>query len=354
MKLATAARTAPPMFLALLLLVSLAAAVHPAAAYSPKQGDGFSYSESIKVSNGEGSYTGYTDQTTVTGTEQVVSAGGSSVLSHYSYNYYFSNNQGNTTSSSKSGGFTWSDSSYTYVNGTDNQVGYSQPIYVWFAMNPSTPQGGTFYALNTQLDVISKNYTFPLQANGTRYVRTIETEGTGQYQRNDDYGLFAAKYTWYAYFDPTTGFVVGYNYTEADTGTYQGQPGSFDYTDTLSVTSTSYPLTAAPAPPVPSSNLLAQYLPVIIALVTALLLVVLLAVVLRRRRRQKPLPAHSPPPTPPSVPPPPASWESKVDLGSKPAEQVVIREVAKTNCRFCGTLIPTTVDHCPYCGAPRQ
>jgi rubrerythrin len=55
--------------------------------------------------------------------------------------------------------------------------------------------------------------------------------------------------------------------------------------------------------------------------------------------------------------PPAQSWEpseSRVDLGSRPPEQVVIREVAKVNCKYCGTLIPTTVDKCPYCGGPRE
>lgn len=354
MKPASRSSSLAPLFLALLLLASVAAAAETAGAYSPHQGDGFSYSESIKVNNGQGSYTGYTDQSTITGTEQVKSVSGASVLSHYSYDFSYSNSQGNTSSGAKSGDFTWSDSTYTYVNGTDNQVGYSQPIYVWFAMNPSLSQGATFYSLNTQFTVVSKNYTFSLQANGTRYVRTVEARGDGQYQRDDSYGLFTAKYTWYEYFDPSTGFIVGYNYTEQDTGSYQGQPGSFTYTDMVYVTSTSYPLTTAPAPPPPASSQLTQYLPAILLVVLLLLILGLLALVTRGRKRRRPLPEHSPPPVPPPAPAPSAPWGSTVDLGSKPTEQVVIREVAKTPCLYCGTLISTTVDRCPYCGAPRQ
>jgi hypothetical protein len=334
------------------LLFAFIASVHPVSAYAPRQGDYFSYSETTTVNNGQGSYTGYTDQASTNGKEEVKSVNGSIVLSHYSYTYSFSNNQGNSTSGSDSGDFTWSTSTYTYVNGTDNQAGYSRPIYVWFAMNPSTPAGGRFWVLNTHFTVQSRNYSLQLPTEG-RYVQTIEAEGQGQYQRNDDYGVFTATYTWYEYFDPTTGYIVGYNYNEQDSGSYQGQAGSFTYADTLYATSSSYPLITVSAMAT-TSTATGVVLPILylVILVPAVLIVLVVAVVpmALRRREKRPLPEHSPlPATPPSAP-----WESKVDLGSKPAEQVVIREVAKVNCRYCGTLIPTTADKCPYCGAPRE
>jgi hypothetical protein len=338
----------------LVLLLAASASIHSVSAHTPQQGDNFRYSETSKVNNGQGSYTGYTDQTLTTGMEAIKSVSGSTVSSNYSYSYTSSNNQGNTTSGVKSGDFTWSTGTYTYANGTDNQVGYSPPIYVWFAMDPSLPVGGTFWALNTQLTVLSSNYSFALPTEGNRYVQTIEAAGTGQYQRNDAYGVFTATFTWHEYFDPTTGYIVGYNYTEQDTGAYQGQAGSFTYTDALYVTSTSYPLTIASAPPATSGlSSFAPYLEILIPLIVVLLLAVIVALAVRGRRRSRPLPEHSPPP-PPSPSTSQAPWASAVDLGSKPAEQVVIREVAKVNCKYCGTLIPTTVDHCPYCGGPRE
>jgi len=349
-----------PLLLSLLILSSFAVSAHPVSAHTPQQGDAFRYSETTIVNNGQGSYSGYSDRTLASGMEEIQSVSGGDAFTHYSYAYNFSNNQGNSSSGSKSGDFTWSTSTYTYVNGTDNQIGYSEPIYVWFAMDSSQPVGGTFWALNTHLAILSRNYSLQLPTEG-RYVQTIETKGTGQYQRNDGYGVFTATYTWYEYFDPATGYIIGYNYTEQDTGTYQGQAGGFTYTDALYVTSTSYALTTASAPTstaTGSSALsFAPYLEVLIPVVVVALVVGVVALAVRGKRRRSPLPEHptSPPPSPPSAPPPPPGpWGSNVDLGSKPTEQVVIKEVAKVNCKYCGTLIPTTVDRCPYCGGPRE
>jgi len=345
------------LLLSILILSSIAAGIHPALAYAPKQGDTFAYSETATVNNGQGSYSGYSDKTLTTGTEKIQSVIGNSVLADYSYGYNFSSNQGNSSSGSKSGDFTWSASTFTYVNGTDNQVGYSEPIYVWFAMDPSLPVGGTFWALNTHLAILSRNFSLELPTEG-RYVQTIEAEGNGQYQRNDAYGDFTATYTWYEYFDPSTGYIVGYNYTEQDSGSYLGQAGSFTYNDVLYVTATSYPLTAVSvlANTTTAASVASLSTPDlgVLVLVAAVVLVggaVALAV---RGRRRHPLPEH-----PTSTPPPPAvapspSEGALVDLGSRPTEQVVVREVAKVNCRYCGTLIPTTVDRCPYCGGPRE
>ena len=334
------------------LLFVLAFSVHPVSAYSPQQGERFAYSETVIVNNGQGSYEGYTEQTLTTGMEQINSVTVNQVGASYSYSYQFSNNQGNTTSGSKSGSYTWSSSSRAYVNGTDNQVGYSQPVYVWFFVDTALPVGARFFVLNTQFTVVSKNFSFQLPTEG-RYVQTVKAEGTGQYQRNDVYGIFSASYTWDEYFDPVTGYIIGYVYVEQDNGEYHGVSGSFTYTDDVSVTSTSYPLVTASAPPFDVAAFLGQNL-VLIAGVAIPLIAIVIAVMAVRfsRRRRGSLPRH--PPTPYTPPPPPAAWRSTVDMGSKPAEQVVIREVAKTTCKYCGTQIATTVDRCPYCGGPQR
>jgi hypothetical protein len=342
---------------AFLIAISFAGNVHPVLAYAPQAGDSFNYSETIIVNNGQGSYTGYTDQTQVTGMGRMNSVSGTDVLASYSFSSQFSSNQGQSFTNSSSGNYVWSSSNYTYVNGTDNQVGYSKPIYVWFAMSTSLPVGATFYVLNTQFTVMSKNVSLQLPTEGNKWVQTIQAQGTGQHQRVDSYGTFTASYTWTEYFDPTTGYIVGYTYVEQDNGQYQGQAGSFTYTDTLDVTSTSYSLALAN----PGSTNTGPGLelfgldPYLVSLVL-LFVVIIIAVAVyaaTRRKRKDTLPPHpygaSPPPSPPSTP-----WESKIDLGSNPPPQVVIRDVAKVNCRYCGTLIPTTVDHCPYCGGPRQ
>jgi len=341
----------------LAFLVAIAASAHSVSAFTPQKGDRFGYSETITVNNGQGSYTGYTDQTRITGMEQMNAVSGSDVSASYSYSAQFSNNQGSSTSSSSSGDYMWSSSTFTYLNGTDNQVGYSKPTYVWFFMNSSLPVGGTFYALNTQFAVLSKDYSLQLPTEGNRSVQTIQARGTGQYQRNDAYGVFTASYTWYEYFDPSTGYIVGYSYVEQDNGQYQGRAGSFTYTDTLYVTSTSYNLAQAGASSVSitSTTIMESALDLGYLAPLAIMLVVVVVVAYAAiRRRKSSLPKHPYTPQTPTPAPPPTPWESKVDLGSKPPEEVVIRDVAKVNCKFCGTLIPTTVDRCPYCGGPRQ
>ncbi len=347
------------ILLASLVALAFAANVHEAWAYTPQKGDHFAYAETTTVGNGQGSYAGYTDKTQTTGMEQVNSVDGTNVSAYYSYSYEFINNQGNSSSGSSSGTFEWSSGTYTYVNGTDDQLGYSKPTYVWFAMNPSLSVGETFYVLNTQFTVLSKNYSLRLPTQGNQYVQTIQAVGAGQYQRNDSYGVFAASYNWTEFFDPSTGYIVGYVYAEQDNGKYQGQVGGFTYDDALYVTSTSYDLSPASAPTTSASTTtttgsesttFASYL---IVLPIVLLAVAIVVYAATRRRRRESLPEH---PYPPAGPPPSPSgpWESRIDLGSKPPEQVVIRDVAKVNCRYCGTLIPTTAERCPYCGGPRQ
>ena len=349
------------ILLSFLLTIPIVANVYSVSICAPQKGDSFNYSETISVNNGQGSYTGYTDQTQISGMEQMNSVIGSNVSASYSYTSQFSNNQGSSTSNSHIGQYTWSSSSFTYINGTDDEVGYSKPTYVWFAIDPSLPVGGTLYILNTQFAIMSKNYSLQLPTEGNKYVQTIQGKGTGERQRNDEYGVFTASYTWYEYFDPSTGYIIGYNYVEQDNGQYQGQAGSFTYTDDLYVTSTSYALAPATAPASENgtttgamTNISVDLAGLTPYLVVAVLFITVLAIYAATRQRHKDdsLPQHSPyvpPPTPSSTP-----WESRIDLGSKPSGQVVIRDVAKVNCRYCGTLIPTTGNTCPYCGGPRR
>jgi len=358
--LKASSRAVVVIVLAFMLTLAIVANVHSVSKSAPQKGDFLDYSESITVNDGQGVYTGYTDQTEISGTESMTAVRGSSVSTYYSVTSQFSNNQGSSTANSFSGYFTWSSDNFTYMIGTDNQQGYSKPTYVWFAIDPSVAVGSTFYVLNTQFTVSSKNYSLQLPTESNKYVQTIEGKATGEHQRNDDYGVFTATYNWYEYFDPSTGYIVGYNYLEQDNGGYQGQSGSFTYTDNLYVTSTSYPLALAAAPPNLSSTTTGTTLDISAGLAdlspyigVAALFIVALAVYAATRRRGKDdtLPQHSPymPPTSSS-----STWKSEINLGSKPPEQIVIRDVVKVNCRFCGTLIPSTDETCPYCGGPRR
>jgi hypothetical protein len=348
------------LILSLLLASLFITNAHSVTTYAPQPNDFFNYSETITVNNGQGSYSGYTDQTKITGMERMNSVSGSAVSTHYSWSSSFSNSLGSSSTNSSSGDYTWSSSSFTYINGTDSQYGYSKPIYVWFAMNPSLPVGGTFEVLNTPFTVLSKSYSFQVPG-GTRYILTIQTQGTGSFARNDVYGRFTASYTWTEYFDPTTGYIVGYNYVEQDTGCWTDpsnpsagcQSASFTWTDNLGVTSTSYTLTPGTAPNLGLLGFGPDF-DYAVAAVVALLILGLAFYARRRARRMDTIPEHPPTPGIPPGAPSTAPWESKIDLGSKPPEQVVLRDVAMRNCKFCGILIPTTAEKCPYCGGPNQ
>src|SRR5260370_41664784 len=142
------------------------------------------------------------------------------VASHYGFTWSFRAYQGTTKNGGSSGNFTWSSSApFFYVHGTDNQTGYAGPIAVWFYIDNSTRNGSSFSLLDTPMTVQSTSYGFFVPAEN-RYVNTIFAKGSSSYTRNDDYtqhnGPYFATFTWSAYFDPSTGYIVGYVWDEHD------------------------------------------------------------------------------------------------------------------------------------------
>ncbi|MGA3288691.1 MAG: hypothetical protein ABSD42_00425 [Candidatus Bathyarchaeia archaeon] len=272
------------------------------------------------------------------------------VSANYSYSWTWNNSTGTTESGSSSGDFTFSSVNFLYVNGTDNQTGYVNPT-VWFCMDNSIPKGGSFYLLNTEMTVISKNNSYYLPSQN-RNVNTIFAQGTSNYQRNDQYGQFAATYTWKAYFDPSTGYIIGYSYVEHDTNS---SGSGFTYTDNLYVNSASYPLTTAAASNSSGGNSSPpQYFSYIIGIILVLVVIAILIYALSRRSRRT-LPKHSQRQPYQQDSPPPGPPPENIDLTPKqpPVQQIVIKEVVKVKCRYCGALIDSTAQTCPICGAPR-
>jgi hypothetical protein len=163
---------------------------------------------------------------------------------NYGYTYDWSNSSGSTLTGTRGGPYTFSDTTFLYLNGTDNETSFGGVKYVnpavWFAMNNSLPDGANFTLLNTPIKIMSSNYPLYL-APENKSVLTIFAQGGGTYQRNDVYGQFSAAYTWSAWYDPSTGYIVGYNYVEHDTNP---SGDGFDYTDKLYVASSSYSLPA--------------------------------------------------------------------------------------------------------------
>jgi hypothetical protein len=131
------------------------------------------------------------------------------------------------------------------------------------------------------------------------------------------------------------------------------------------VTLTSYQLTAAspnntgretPTPAASTSVTTPIITPNVayIAGATLLIVVIIIIIVLIyafSRRSRNTIPQHPYQQQPPPPGPPPEN----IDLTPKqpPVQQIVIKEVVKVKCRYCGALIDSTAEICPICGAPR-
>ena len=273
-----------------MVLVLLSLAVFPSLAIAdhvPQQGDYFNYYEIENLGNGTGDYAGYSEHTVVNGTEIMNGVSTNGIVSaHYGYFWAWNNNTVTKETGSSSGNFTFSSTTFLYINGTDNQTGYVNPT-VWFCIDNSIPQGGTLNLLNTGMTVISRNDSYYLPSQN-RNVNTICVRGSSEYQRNDQYGIFTATYVWNAYFDPSTGYIIGYSYVEHDTNP---SGSGFTYTDYLNVNSTSYPLTTASiSNPGGEQSGPVQNVGYIVGIVLLVLIVAILIYAFSRKR--KTLPKH--------------------------------------------------------------
>jgi len=337
-------------FLVVISLLSLC--LFPALAVAgsvPQVGDSFSYYEVQDLGSGTGNYSGYSEQTTVNGNESINGVGvGGIVSANYMDSWIWNDNLGSSDSGSSSGNFTFSSITLLYVNGTDDQNGYVNPT-VWFLMNSSIPNSGTFYILNTEMTVLSTNYSYYLPSQD-RYVKAIFAEGSSSYQRNDQYGVFTATYTWDEYFDPSTGYIIGYDYEEHD---IDPSGNGFTYTDSLYVTATSYPLITG-APSNPGGVDLGPLMDAVFIAGMIFVIVFIIILIYALTRRKKAIPRH---------PSQQVQWRDRgtvlppqnIDLtpDQPPVQQIVIKETVKVKCKYCGTLIDSTAQVCPRCGAPR-
>jgi len=323
-------------------LIIVPASIVPAGAqvrYTPHAGDYFNYTDTIDLNNAVGPvYQGYTEHHVYTGGERMNTVyGNGTIAAYYSYRHTWTNSSGPQKPDSMAGNFSYSSISFLYTEGTDNQTGYEHSP-VWFYIDNSVQNGGAFSLLGTPMTVQSTSSSYS-HSSPTGYVSAIFAEGKSSYYRNDVYGRFNAAYTWDVYFDPSTGYIIGYSLVEQDTSS---TGDGFTWTDILSVTTTSYALTSASPP---STGLPILLIAFAVFLVGLLVVLIVAVVAIRRGRR---LPKHTyvkdygPAP-------------STVDLTPKqqPAQQIVIKEVVKVKCQYCGALIDSTVQRCPFCGAPR-
>jgi hypothetical protein len=201
------------------------------------------------------------------------------------------------------------------------------------------------------MSVKSENYSYYLPSQN-RNVYAIFAQGNSNYQRNDVYGQFTATYTWNTYFDPSSGYIIGYDYTEHDSNP---SGTGFTYTENLYINSASYTLTTAPAANPNGTSDLMKDAVLIAAIVIIIAIILIIFYAVSRRRRLPKHPSQQPVYTPPSEPPPsPPPQDINLTPKQPPVQQIVIKEVVKVKCRYCGALIDSTAEKCPFCGAPRS
>jgi hypothetical protein len=339
----------------LVLLAGLAVGA-ASAHYTPKLADQFTYNETAVLNNGVGYYEGYTESTTTNGslTVTAVLPNGTESALYYNWNSY-QNSTGADYSWPAGGPFTFSAQTFHYVSGTDNQTGYTNP-YVWFFMDNSLSAGDTFYILNTGMTVVSTSVDYALDTAAGTYVKAIFTEGNGSFGWSDGVNEFTASYNWKAYYDPASGYIIGYVYAEQDS---DPAGDGFTYTDTLAVTHTSYALTpgVAPSSSSGSGGSGIDWTLVVVVLVVVVVIVVVIAVAISRSRRRHPIPKHSATGQVAFTPSPMGPAPPGINLtpsGQPAVQQIIIKETVKVNCRFCGSLIDSTAEKCPFCGATRS
>ncbi len=417
---------------AVLLAFAIApAGVHPAAHYLPQVGDSFTFTETISVGGGYGNLTGFWSTDDVNGTLTVTAtpANGTDTATFDYVGHYWNSSGGNYPWTEDGPSFTFSAKTFDYVRGTDDQPG-EVGNQTWFFMNNSLAPGATIAPLGTELTITSDDATFDLGTGAGGFVSAIGAAGTGTYD-NDG---FTAQYDYHAYYAPSTGYIVGYVYTENDS---DSQGDGFVYVDHLAVTHATYsiPAAASPLPKTYAVTFTESGLPagrswtvtfdgyayssttatvtvpavpngtyvyllhsngyvaasasgtltvdgpgggatsqwtvfpatsapaftlldlLVVLVVVIVIVVVVVALLTRRSRRPAQIPQHprggmpqfSPPMT--GAPPPPIS----LTPGAQPSiQQVVVKEVVKVKCAYCGSLIDSTATACPFCGATRS
>jgi hypothetical protein len=251
-----------------------------------------------------------------------------------------------------SGKFTFSSLTCKYVNGTDNETGYNSPS-VWFYINASSSNGKTISLLDTNMTVISSNYSYKT-GKGQSPLATIYVKGTGSCQRVFSHQTFSATYSWQAYFDKSTGFIVSYGYFQNDTNS---NGNSFSCSNKLIVSSSSYGVHLVPqTAPTPKTTF--PFTDVIFSIIAIFIVAILIVLLVSRHGRNNKLSKHSN--TRPGVT---SNMNNDNTADGKPldfkpesggTEQIVIKEIVKVKCEYCGALIDSTAKKCPFCGAPRN
>ncbi len=208
-----------------------------AAASTPQPGDVFEYDYNTNVDNGGGAYTGYTDSMRSHYRYEVQSVSDDVVSVLGTGSWTFSASDGTSQSGSDTYTPTFSLATRKYLSGIDSPVKDPTNASVWFWIPTPVSLGQTIPVLDDVLTVTSLSATIWL---GAVPYSAVLLESSGQYTRNDAYGIYTATYRDQYYFDKDTGYIVAERFNEQDVGDWQGSPANFQYRAQVSVTASSY------------------------------------------------------------------------------------------------------------------
>ena len=210
-----------------------------AVAATPRTGDFFEYDYNAYVDQGAEAYTGYSDSLHSHYRYSIESVSGDnvSVLGVGSWN--FQGSDGTSLSGSDTYTPAFSLTTRKYLSGIDSPVQDPANATVWFWILTPVTVGQTVPILDDVLTVTSLSATF---WQGAVPRDAILLEASGQYTRDDDYGVFTATFHDRYYFDRDLGYVIGEQFEERDVGFWQGAAASFRYRAEVFVTSSSYPM----------------------------------------------------------------------------------------------------------------
>ncbi len=201
------------------------------------KGDFFTYDMREYITNGQGDYSGYNEETKGSGRYEVESVSGDEATVHYNWAWTYTSDTEHSAHASRDDRITFSRSTGAYISGFDLDENIPGEKNVWFWIDPNVQQGEHVTILDCTYVVTSTQVTI-----WTKYLprQAIELTYSGGFTRDDEYGHFRATYTDKYYMDIETGYIIAERYSEHDTGTSNGIYAEFDWIMELDTTDSSY------------------------------------------------------------------------------------------------------------------
>lgn len=208
------------------------------AAPSPTTGQYFEFDDNTYLTNGQGNYSGYSEQETAHYRYTVQSVAADNVTLFGSGDWSWTNSTIAPVNGNWAATFSFSTTTRLYTQGFDVLGQFTRP-YVWFWVPSGLKVGQIVPILDDNLTVVSLSSTVWLGNFPPTPRVGVELQSTGAFVRNDVYGLFDASYTDRYWFDPATGFVIAEYYDETDSASQ----GGFEWQEQVFTTTASFPIT---------------------------------------------------------------------------------------------------------------